>query len=64
MVVDAAGFFVTRTKSAAESAERPTGRLSNDETPERFRQVMPAVDTPNKKYGRDTTKLAEGVLIQ
>jgi DNA polymerase V len=39
-------------------AEQTTGRLFDDETLERFRRVMPVVDMLNKKYGRDTVRLA------
>ena len=39
-------------------AAQTTGRLFNDETLERFRRVMPAVDMLNRKYGRDTVRLA------
>lgn len=39
-------------------AEQTTGRLFDDETLERFRRVMPVVDRLNKKYGRDTVRLA------
>ena len=39
-------------------AEQTTGRLFDDETLERFRKVMPVVDMLNKKYGRDTVRLA------
>ena len=41
-------------------AEQTTGRLFDDETleRERFRRVMPVVDMLNKKYGRDTVRLA------
>jgi DNA polymerase V len=35
-----------------------TARLFDDETLERFRRVMPVVDMLNKKYGRDTVRLA------
>ena len=35
-----------------------TGRLFDDETPERFRRVMPVVGMLNKRYGRDTVRLA------
>lgn len=38
--------------------EQTTGRLFDDETLERFRRVMPVVDLLNKKYGRDTVRLA------
>jgi DNA polymerase V len=34
------------------------GRLFDDETLERFRRMMPVVDMLNKKYGRDTVRLA------
>lgn len=39
-------------------AQWTTGRLFDDETLERFRRVMPVVDMLNKRYGRDTVKLA------
>ena len=39
-------------------AEQTSGRLFDDETLERFRRVMPVVDMLNKKYGRDTVRLA------
>lgn len=35
-----------------------TGRLLDDEMLERFRRVMPVKDMLNKKYGRDTVRLA------
>jgi DNA polymerase V len=35
-----------------------TGRLFDDETLERFCRVMPVVDILNKRYGRDTVRLA------
>jgi len=38
--------------------EQTTGRLFDDETLERFRRVMPVVGMLNKKYGRDTVRLA------
>lgn len=38
--------------------EQTTGRLFDNETLERFRRVMPVVDMLNKKYGRDTVRLA------
>jgi hypothetical protein len=37
---------------------RTTGRLFDDETLDRFRRVIPVVDMLNKKYGRDTVRLA------
>jgi DNA polymerase V len=39
-------------------AAKLTRRLFDDETLERFRRVMPVVDMLNKKYGRDTVRLA------
>ena len=39
-------------------AGQTTGRLFDDKTLERFRRVMPVVDMLNKKYGRDTVRLA------
>jgi DNA polymerase V len=39
-------------------ASPSTGRLFTDTQLERFRLVMPAVDKLNKKYGRDTVRLA------
>ncbi len=39
-------------------AAEMTGRLFDDETLERFRRVMPVVDMLNRKYGRDTVRLA------
>jgi hypothetical protein len=33
-------------------------RLFDNETLERFRRVMPVVDVFNRKYGRDTVRLA------
>ena len=44
--------------SGRAPAEQTTGRLFDDETLERFRRVMPVVDMLNKKYGRDTVRLA------
>ncbi len=44
--------------SGVVPAEQTTGRLFDDETLERFRRVMPVVDMLNKKYGRDTVRLA------
>lgn len=38
--------------------EQTTGWLFNDEMLERFRRVTPVVDMLNKKYGRDTVRLA------
>ena len=38
--------------------EQTTARLFDDEMLERFRRVMPVVDLLNKKYGRDTVRLA------
>jgi DNA polymerase V len=38
--------------------EQTTGRLFDDETLESLRRVMPVVDMLNKKYGRDTVRLA------
>jgi len=35
-----------------------TGGLFDDETLERFRRVTPVVDMLNRKYGRDTVRLA------
>jgi DNA polymerase V len=39
-------------------AGQTSGRLFDDETLERFRRVMPVVDMLNRKYGRDTVRLA------
>lgn len=39
-----------------------TERLFDDETLERFRRVMPVVDMLNRKYGRDTVRLAPAEL--
>jgi DNA polymerase V len=39
-------------------ASERTGRLFDNETLERFRRVMPIVDMINRKYGRDTVRLA------
>jgi len=39
-------------------AEQTTARLFDDQTLERFRRVMPVVNMLNKKYGRDTVRLA------
>ena len=44
--------------SGLTPAARLTGRLFDDETLERFRRVMPVVDMLNRKYGRDTVRLA------
>lgn len=44
--------------SAMVPMEQTTGRLFDDETLERFRRVMPVVDVLNKRYGRDTVRLA------
>lgn len=38
--------------------EQTTGRLFSDAQLERFCLVMPVVDRLNKKYGRDTVRLA------
>jgi DNA polymerase V len=38
--------------------EQTSGRLFDDATLERFRRVTPVVDMLNKKYGRDTVRLA------
>jgi hypothetical protein len=35
-----------------------SGRVFDDQTLERFRRVMPVVNMLNKKYGRDTVRLA------
>ena len=39
-------------------AAQTTGRLFDDATLEKFRRVMPVVDVLNRKYGRDTVRLA------
>jgi DNA polymerase V len=39
-------------------AAQTTGRLFDNETLDRFRRVMPVVDMLNKRYGRDTVRLA------
>jgi hypothetical protein len=39
-------------------AQQATARLFDDETLERFRRVMPVVEVLNKRYGRDTVRLA------
>jgi hypothetical protein len=39
-------------------ASQLTERLFDDEMLERFRHVMPVMDMLNRKYGRDTVRLA------
>jgi DNA polymerase V len=38
-------------------SDQLTNRLFGSETLERFRKVIPVIDTLNRKYGRDTAKL-------
>ena len=50
---------ITTHRQAVQPADTPTtGRLFDDETLERFHRVMPLVDMLNRKYGRDTVRLA------
>jgi DNA polymerase V len=46
------------TLSGLLPADQLTQRLFDEETLERFRRVMPVVDMLNRKYGRDTVRLA------
>lgn len=49
-----AGVMLTGMVPAAQT----TGRLFDEETLEKFRRVMPVMDMLNRKYGRDTVRLA------